>query len=134
MVSENKVTGKCPICPRGCDLSAPNCGRGENYAKTGELPTEQGEGHGHEHGHEHGRPQFIKFEKQEQQHVMKYLHHAVAAVDRGGITQEQASEMFTVITEEETSKLAELLEKLANHWMKIAPQKPSHHGGHSKRN
>jgi hypothetical protein len=131
-LSENKITGKCPICPRGCDLSAPNCGRGENYAKTGELPTEQGEGHehghGHGHGHEHGHPQFLQFEKQEQQLVMKYLHHAVAAVDRGGITQEQAPEMFTVLTGEETKELAKLLEKLANHWMELAPQKTPHHG------
>jgi predicted RNA-binding protein with PIN domain len=58
----------------------------------------------------------------------------VAAVDRGGITQEQTPEMFTVLYEEETETLAQLLEKLANHWMELAPQKPHHHGGHSKHN
>jgi hypothetical protein len=131
-MSETKITGKCPICPRDCDLSAPNCGRGENYAKTGELPTgqEHGQEHGHEHGH--GRPQFLQFETKEQQLVMKYLHHAVSAVDRGGITQDQAQELFTVLTEEETAELAELLKRLADHWMEVAPQKPFHHGGHGK--
>lgn len=59
---------------------------------------------------------------------MKYLHHAIGAADRGGITQEQVNEMFSVLTEEETVQLAELLEKLSDHWMKIAPNKPSHHG------
>lgn len=41
---------------------------------------------------------------------MKYLHHAIGAADRGGITQEQVNEMFSVLTEEETVQLAELLE------------------------
>jgi hypothetical protein len=58
---------------------------------------------------------------------MKYLHHAVGAADRGGITQKQAEEMFTVLSTEETVQLAELLEKLSDHWMEIAPNKPSHH-------
>jgi len=42
--------------------------------------------------------------------------------------QEQVNEMFSVLTEEETAQLAELLEKLSDHWMRIAPNKPSHHG------
>ena len=29
---------------------------------------------------------------------------------------------------EETKKLAEKLEKLSEHWMKMAPDKPYHHG------
>lgn len=59
---------------------------------------------------------------------MKYLHHAIAVADHGGIIQEQAKEMFSVLTEEETVQLAELLERLSDHWMKIAPNKPSHYG------
>lgn len=58
---------------------------------------------------------------------MKYLHHAVKAVDHGGITQEQTEEMFSVLTQEETICLAELLEKLSDHWMSMAPDK-HHHG------
>lgn len=40
----NKNT--CPCCPRGCDLSAPHCSRGKEYAETGIIP--EG-GHHHEH-------------------------------------------------------------------------------------
>ncbi|MGN1002837.1 MAG: hypothetical protein ACI4PC_08710 [Oscillospiraceae bacterium] len=120
-MEENKKI--CPGCPRGCDLSAPSCPRGEEYAKTGRLPQ------GHERGgHPGGHPGRLSFEKREQQLVMKYLHHAVGAADQGGISQAQASEMFSVLTEEETAQLAALLEKLSDHWMKLAPNMPSHHG------
>lgn len=118
----NENTKNCPICPRGCDLSAPHCGRGEEYARTGTLPQEQ------EHGHNPGHAPRLRFERKEQQLVMKYLHHATGIADRGGMTQEQASEMFSVLTEEETIHLAELLERLSDHWIKIAPDKPFHHG------
>lgn len=114
----NENTKRCPVCPRGCDLSAPHCKRGEEYAKTGKLP--QG------HGPEGGNAPRLRFEKKEQQLVMKYLHHAVGVADRGGLTQENAGEMFAVLTEEETACLAQLLEKLSDHWIKIAPNKPSH--------
>jgi hypothetical protein len=130
MINENVKTGTCPICPKGCDLSAPSCGRGANYAKTGQLPEEGSEGHGHEHegGYKHGRGRYgehgdhvrLQFEKEEQQQVMKYLHHAVGASDNGGLTQEQAGEMFSVLTDEETAQLAELLKKLSDHWMQLA--------------
>jgi hypothetical protein len=59
---------------------------------------------------------------------MKYLHHAVGAADRGGITQEQAGEMFSVLTEDETVQLASLLEKLSDHWMELSPNQHGHHG------
>lgn len=121
-MEENKDTKTCPVCPRGCDLAAPHCGRGEEYARTGKLPNQQ------EHGQ--GRAPRLQFEKKEEQLVMKYLHHAVGAADRGGITQEMAGELFSVLTQEETVQLAELLEKLSDHWMRIAPQKPSRHGHH----
>lgn len=113
-------TKTCPGCPRGCPLTAPSCPRGEEYAKTGRLPQ------GHERGG--GHPGRLSFEKKEQQLVMKYLHHAVGAADRGGIGQEQAAEMFSVLTEEETVQLAALLEKLSDHWMKLAPDTHFHHG------
>lgn len=119
----------CPICPRECELSAPHCERGEEYAKTGKLPQERG--HDHDHGHGHGNAPRLRFEKKEQQLVMKYLHHAVGAADRGGITQDQAEKMFTVLTEEETRQLAGLLEKLSDHWMKLAPNQAFHHGSHN---
>lgn len=115
----NQSKNICPICPRGCDLSSPHCNRGVEYVKTGKLPQEQQHGHGHS-------PR-LRFEKREQQLVMKYLHHAVGAADRGGLTQENANDMFSVLTEEETNCLAELLEKLSDHWMKMAPNKPYHH-------
>lgn len=108
---------KCPICPRGCDLTSPHCKRGEEYAKTGTLPKE--------HGH-HG-PMRLTFDDEHQQLVLKYLHHAVGAADNGGFTQDNASDMFSVLTDEETKLLASLLEKLSNHWMDIAPNKPHHH-------
>lgn len=53
-------------------------------------------------------------------YIRRYLHHAVNAADRGGIAQEQAGEMFSVLTEAETATLAALLEKLAGHWMGMA--------------
>ncbi|MGN0527919.1 MAG: hypothetical protein ACI4IE_02210 [Eubacterium sp.] len=108
---------KCPICPRGCDLTSPHCKRGEEYVKTGKVP----ENHGHHH------PNRLTFDNEQQQLVMKYLHHAVGVADNGGITQEMAGEMFSVLTDEETDQLASLLEKLSNHWMDIAPDKPHHH-------
>lgn len=107
---------KCPICPRGCDLDSPHCKRGEDYAKTGKRPQHQ------EHGKGHG-PR-LQFEKREEQMVMKYLHHAVGVADRGGIRQEQTEEMFSVLTLEETKLLAELLERLSDHWIELAPNKP----------
>jgi hypothetical protein len=39
-------------------------------------------------------------------------------------------DMFSVLTDEETAQLANLLGKLSNHWMQIAPEKPLHHGVH----
>lgn len=110
-------TNICPICPRGCSLSSPHCARGAEYAKTGNLPKEQ------EHGHGHGNAPRLRFEKKEQQLIMKYLHHAVGAADQGGMTQENANEMFSVLTEEETVCLAALLEKLSDHWMELAPRR-----------
>lgn len=125
----NEKTKTCPICPRGCDLTSPHCGRGEEFAKTGILPQQEGEhSHGHSNEHGHGRGHRLRFEKKEQQLVMKYLHHAVGVADHGGMTQENASDMFSVLTEEETVQLAKLLEKLSDHWMEIAPEKPFHHG------
>jgi hypothetical protein len=90
----------------------------------------QGEGHFHGHGNDHGNAPRLQFEKKEQQLVMKYLHHAVGAADRGGFTQDMTGEMFSVLTDEETAQLANLLEKLSDHWMQTAPEKPHHHGGH----
>lgn len=116
-MNENSREKNCPICPRGCELSAPHCGRGEEYARTGNLPK----------GQEH--PGRLSFSSKEQQLVMKYLHHAVGVADHGGITQDMAEEMFTVLTKDETILLAELLEKLSEHWMEIAPEKPHHRGG-----
>ena len=48
---EEKV---CPCCGKHCDLSAPSCPRGEEYARTGVIP--EGHGHGEHGGHGgHGR-------------------------------------------------------------------------------
>lgn len=121
---ENRREGakKCPICPRECDLNDPHCDRGAEYARTGRRPSEP-DGP--------GRPPRLQFENRDQQLVMKYLHHAVNAADRGGIVQEQAGEMFSVLTGEETATLAALLEKLADHWMGMAPNPAPHAGpGH----
>ncbi|MGN0435755.1 MAG: hypothetical protein ACI4D8_03895 [Wujia sp.] len=120
----NEKTKTCPICPRGCNLTSPHCGRGEEFARTGIVPQQDGK-HSHGHVHEHGHR--LQFEKKEQQLIMKYLHHAVGVADHGGITQENASEMFSVLTEKETVQLMKLLEKLTDHWMEIAPEKPFHH-------
>ena len=43
-----ETTKYCPCCGRHCDLSAPHCGRGEEYARTGVIP----QGHGQQ-DHEH---------------------------------------------------------------------------------
>ncbi len=114
----------CPICPRHCNLSAPHCERGEEYSKTGILPQKQAA------EHNHGHFQRLQFEKREQQLIMKYLHHAVGAADCGGITQENAEKMFSVFTEDETILLAKLLERLSDHWLKLAPNSPLRHSRH----
>lgn len=46
-MSENK-TNICPCCPKGCDLSAPRCGRGEEYLRTGIIPGKGDRDHRHE--------------------------------------------------------------------------------------
>ena len=113
-----ETTKNCPGCSRNCELSAPHCERGVEFAKTGVLPEKHG----------HGSMGHLQFEKKEQQLVMKYLHHAVGVADNGGIAQENAADMFSVLTEEETIQLAGLLEKLSDHWIEMAPNKP-HRGG-----
>lgn len=47
----------CPCCGKHCDLSAPRCHRGEEYARTGEMGNSeenQARGHHDHHGHHHG--------------------------------------------------------------------------------
>lgn len=46
-MSENK-TNICPCCPKGCDLSNPRCGRGEEYLRTGVIPGKGDRDHRHE--------------------------------------------------------------------------------------
>lgn len=54
-MTENKNV--CPCCPRHCDLSAPSCGRGEEYARTGVIPEKKAHGEQSRQGgedHRHG--------------------------------------------------------------------------------
>ena len=44
-------TNICPCCPKGCDLSAPRCGRGEEYLRTGVVPEKGNRNHHEEHQH-----------------------------------------------------------------------------------
>lgn len=44
-------TNICPCCPKGCDLSNPRCGRGEEYLKTGIIPEKGNRNHHEEHQH-----------------------------------------------------------------------------------
>lgn len=106
---EEKV---CPICPRHCDLSNPHCPRGATYAQTGEMPAQ------HEHHKHH-----LKFEKRECQLIMKYLHHAVRCVDSGDLGQDMADKMFEGFTDEEIVLLANMLEKLSDHWFDLVKNK-----------
>lgn len=53
-MSENK-TNICPCCPKGCDLSNPRCGRGEEYLRTGVIPEKGDRNHHHE---EHQHPNY----------------------------------------------------------------------------
>lgn len=46
-MSENK-NNICPCCPKGCDLSNPRCGRGEEYLRTGVIPEKGDRNHHHE--------------------------------------------------------------------------------------
>lgn len=50
-MSETK-TNICPCCPKGCDLSNPRCGRGEEYLRTGVIPEKGNRNHHHEE-HQH---------------------------------------------------------------------------------
>ena len=110
----NEKEKNCPGCSRNCELSNPHCERGKEYARTGVLPEMP-------KGSHHGR---LHFEKKDQQMIMKYLHHAVGIADHGGFTQETTGKMFEVLTEEETRTLSQLLEKLSDHWISIAPENP----------
>ena len=52
----------CPCCPRHCDLSAPSCPRGREYASTGKMPEREphdhdGERRGSMEDHRHGHPE-----------------------------------------------------------------------------
>ncbi len=49
-MSETK-SNICPCCPKGCDLSAPRCGRGEEYLRTGVVPEKRNRNHHEEHQH-----------------------------------------------------------------------------------
>jgi len=53
-MSENKVS-ICPCCPKGCDLSNPRCGRGEEYLRAGIIPEKGSRDHHHE---EHQHPNY----------------------------------------------------------------------------
>lgn len=53
-MSETK-TNICPCCPKGCDLNAPRCGRGEEYLRTGVVPEKRNHDHHHE---EHQHPNY----------------------------------------------------------------------------
>ena len=46
-MSETK-SNICPCCPKGCDLSNPRCGRGEEYLRTGVIPEKGDRNHHHE--------------------------------------------------------------------------------------
>lgn len=50
-INMNNAANTCPGCGRHCDLSAPHCPTGREYAETGKLP-EGGHRHNHSH-HEH---------------------------------------------------------------------------------
>lgn len=100
----------CPICPRNCDLTNPHCPRGKQYAKTGIIPDH----------HENKR---LSFEKKEQQLIMKYLHHATRVVDSGRLDQAITTQMFDVLSEEETLELMKLLERLSDYWIELANKK-----------
>lgn len=60
-MENNNNTNVCPCCGKHCDLSAPNCERGEEYIRTGVIPERKAHGgHGdhkercHHGGHGHG--------------------------------------------------------------------------------
>ncbi|MGL5979086.1 MAG: hypothetical protein ACRCZJ_08835 [Erysipelotrichaceae bacterium] len=89
---------KCPVCPRACDINALRCMRGEEYKRTGVIPVKQ-----------KGR---FQFENQEKGKVMKYLHHVIREVDYPGFTQANADDMFDILTNDEISVLAELLQRM----------------------
>lgn len=125
----SEIKGNCPVCPRHCNLNNPHCDRGRAYTQTGKLPEKKEHGHNQVHGH----GARLQFDNPDQQLIMKYLHHAVNAADRGGFTQEMAESMFEVLSDEETAVLKNLLEKLSDDWMRKAPQtmeRPHHHEHH----
>lgn len=49
-INDNNINNTCPGCGRHCDLSAPHCPTGREYAETGKLPENGGH---HHHHHEH---------------------------------------------------------------------------------
>lgn len=122
-MSENEI---CPGCGRHCSLSAPRCGRGEEYLRTGKLP-EPRHGEDGRHGKHMQRCQqadqadpndrlILNF--REISHMMRMQYEGKASQKRiliilketGGLTQKELTERLGV----QPGSASEILSKLEN--------------------
>lgn len=104
-MEKNKV---CPCCGRHCDLSAPQCGRGEEYLRTGIIP---------ERSHGKGRPsreeRMIHYQAADMQDKLvinlRDLAHVLRAVSDG---RESQKRILIILDEAGTITQQRLTERL----------------------
>lgn len=112
----------CPGCGRHCDLNEPQCKRGEEYRRTGEMPEPQGEGHHHgmsmAHCHDTDMNDRLIINLRDLSHIMRSLYEGKASQKRilmilnrtGKITQRDLTERLGI----QPGSASEILSKLEN--------------------
>lgn len=104
----------CPGCGRHCDLNEPNCGRGEEYRRTGKMP-EKRHGKG-----QHDKTRMVHYHAADMNDKLiinlRDLGHMMRFLYEGKASQKRHEEMFSCLSEEEKQKLLSLLENVCNDW------------------
>lgn len=118
-MTENK---KCPGCERHCDLSAPACGRGREFAKTGVLPEKHREHHHHSkdaaHYHSADTNEKLVINLRDISHLMRAQYEGKASQKRiliilhesGTLAQKELTERLGI----QPGSASEILSKLEN--------------------
>ena len=112
----------CPGCGRHCDLNEPQCKRGEEYQRTGEMPEPHGKGHYHgmdtAHCHDTDMNDRLIINLWDLSHIMRSLYEGKASQKRilmilnrtGKITQRDLTERLGI----QPGSASEILSKLEN--------------------
>lgn len=130
-MNEKKI---CPGCERHCDLSAPACGKGREFAKTGVLPKCS---HNGEHHHAMREPRYYSTDTNEKliinfrdiSHMMRMQYEGKASQKRiliilhesGTLTQKALTERLGI----QPGSASEILSKLENAGLIVRVQNES---------